>query len=480
MKKLLKYLLLGVGIFFIGKEISSAGSAFYLEPAPNGLTYKINKGYKTVRLYFQMVQDRITKEYIYCLEPGVQLSNQTYEEWNEWDYNKFNLSKEQKDFIVRVAYYGYGYQNHTSLDYYYAAQLLIWEKIIPKDWDIYYTTSLDGERILLYQKEREDILALIENDQKNSAFENQVFEWNDKESLYIEDQNGVLKDYRLLTNSSWKITHSGNLLQIQNTNLQEQVLEFEKTYEGEPLKFYWQEEGQKVLKRGSIIPRRFRMTLKPFHIKLEIDKQNEEKEPLEKVLFHLYAKEDIKDKEENIRFQKNDKVAEGWTDQNGKIIFDNLWSGNYYLKEMESPKDYQLLEEDIPITLEKESKHIVIQNEKKKQDLILQKVDSDSNVPLSKVRFQIKNAQEEIVFDGRIDENGQIILKDLPVGDYIILEIETIEDYILLKEPLRITLNGETSKTEIKITNRKIKKVPDTYQKRIWIEWFWIDRKRYT
>ena len=107
-------------------------------------------------------------------------------------------------------------------------------------------------------------------------------------------------------------------------------------------------------------------------------------------------------------------------------------------------------------------------------------MDSDSNVPLSKVRFQIKNAQEEIVFDGRTDENGQIILKDLPVGDYIILEIETIEDYILLKEPLRITLNGETSKTEIKITNRKIKKVPDTYQKRIWIEWFWIDRKRYT
>ena len=45
---------------------------------------------------------------------------------------------------------------------------------------------------------------------------------------------------------------------------------------------------------------------------------------------------------------------------------------------------------------------------------------------------------------------------------YKIVEIETLEDYELKKEPIYIELNGEKRQQTITISNKKIENVPNT------------------
>lgn len=464
MKKILKYCLIGLGLFLIGQKQSLASNLFELEKDPSGLTYKIEKSERTVRLWFMLVKDRQTGELIYCLEPGVALSEEEYHEWDEWDYAKMNLTEEQKDFITKVAYFGYGYKNHNHLYYYYAAQLLIWEKIIPNDWHIYYTERLGGEKVNWFLEERKEILALIEQDNIMPSIQNQTFEWNNQDLLTIKDTNEVLKDYKLTTKTNLSVTKNESQLEIKSNSKEQQTLSFEKEYLGSPLKFYSREDGQNIMRRGKLKSKTFQITLKPYQLELEIEKRNEEQEPLSNVSFALIANEEIKDSRGNIKYQKGDIIKNLTTDEKGIARLSKLWEGNYCLKETKTPINYQSLEKPICFELNKENNKKVLKiiNKKKTQNLKIQKQDAKTYEPMHGVHFQIWESGE-CVFDGFTNEDGEIILENLPIGTYKIIEIDTLDDYILEKEPVYVELDCKEKEKIITLTNIKIEKVPNTY-----------------
>lgn len=462
-------MLVGIGLFMTLEKLTHASSEFKLERDPSGLTYKIKRTDKTVRLNFMLVKDRETGELVYCLEPGVALSENTYNEWEEWDYAKVNLTEEQKDFITKVAYFGYGYQDHTNLYYFYAAQLLIWEKIIPKDWDIYYTEVLGGDRVNWFQEEREEILRLIKRDETMPSMQKKVIEWNQNGTLILTDENRVLEDYHLKTGTDWTVEQEGNQLKIQSTTATEQTLVFEKNYEGKPLKFYSREDGQNLIRKGKLMDKQFEITLKPYQIDLEIQKTDEEQNPLENVQFELYASSEIRDNNQNLLYLENEKIADLKTDRDGKASLKNLWDGNYCLIETQTNENYEILKEPICFELNKQKNHEVIPltNQKKKQKLLIQKKDAETNVSLENVHFKIWNELGEVIFDGFTNEFGEILLEALPVGTYKMVEVETIEGYVLETSPIYFDLDGEEEEKIITMTNRKIEKVPETKEMKI-------------
>lgn len=471
MKKTIKYLLLGCSLFLLLKNNPKAKNQLEIMEDPNHLTYMIEKGTHKFQLYFHPIRDTETKEILYCLEPGVALSNDVYEELNEWEYQKLNISETTKNFITKVAYYGYLFENHQDFNYYYASQMLIWEKLIPENWQIYFTQTLGGEKITPYEKEKQEILSLIAQDELLPSFANQNFEWNQKEELELWDENHVLQDYVLNENNQVETQKSLDKIEIKSLSSQETTLEFQKNYSGAPLKFYYRQDGQKALKKGALLSKKFKIFLKPYQTTIELTKVDEENKPIANVEFALYQK----------MKEEYNLITQSITDKKGKIFWTNIPDGEYCVVEKKTPLAYEKKEEKHCFGLNKNGKQIAltIQNEHKKIKLIIQKEEEKTEERLANVRFQLWKGNQ-LIKDARTDELGQIIINDLIAGEYRLIEIETKEGYVLEQTPKIIILDGSTKEIVIQIKNRKLTHVPNTfesYQKSSFNE-IYIERKK--
>lgn len=68
----------------------------------------------------------------YCIEPGVSLGNGTYNGYYDLSMaelaSKVSLTEEQLNKVSLYAYFGYGYNGHTGVDWIVATQALIWNE----------------------------------------------------------------------------------------------------------------------------------------------------------------------------------------------------------------------------------------------------------------------------------------------------------------------------------------------------------------
>ena len=153
------------------------------------------------------------------------------------------------------------------------------------------------------------------------------------------------------------------------------------------------------------------------------------------------------------------------TDENGKIIVNNIKYGKYYILEKEAPEGYQLNTEKMYFEI-KEDGEIVKATMKDKiitGTLEFSKVDFSTDEPLPNTLIEIYNADtDELVYSERTDENGKIIVNNIKYGKYYILEKEAPEGYQLNTEKMyfEIKENGEIVKATMK--DEQIVEVPDT------------------
>ena len=144
----------------------------------------------------------------------------------------------------------------------------------------------------------------------------------------------------------------------------------------------------------------------------------------------------------------------GITDENGKIVIDDLPFGKYYIKETEAATGY-LLSDEIVFFEIKEDGEIVkanMTNEKITGELHFKKSDFSTSDPLPNTLIEIYNEEtDELVFSGRTDEFGEIIIHELEYGKYYILEKEAPVGYTLNPEKMNFEIkeDGEIVKAEM-------------------------------
>lgn len=195
---------------------------------------------------------------------------------------------------------------------------------------------------------------------------------------------------------------------------------------------------------------------------------------LPNVLIGLYAKEPIIDINGNIIYQKNDKIAEEKTDANGQITFANLYFGKYYLKEIAVDSKYQLDENkyDVIISQSEDDKEIIksvnIKNYLQKGSLILTKIDSLTNEVISNTKIGLYAKDNELIYEGITDNNGQIVINNLPLGTYYVKEISPASGYNLNEDIIFLNISSNNEIVYIDLKNDPIIEIPDTYNHQHW------------
>ena len=176
-------------------------------------------------------------------------------------------------------------------------------------------------------------------------------------------------------------------------------------------------------------------------------------------------KQDIEDEQiklEGVEFELYDNerklINKYTTDANGEIVVENLNIGNYYLKETKTNEKYVLNEKEIEIKIEwnKETK-IEVKNLRKKGSLKIIKVDSENaEIKLEGVEFELYDNEENYINKYTTNENGEIIVENLDIGDYKLKEIKTNEKYILNEEKIETKVE-HNKETALEVKNDKIK-----------------------
>ncbi|MCU7753455.1 SpaA isopeptide-forming pilin-related protein [Bacillus cereus] len=179
------------------------------------------------------------------------------------------------------------------------------------------------------------------------------------------------------------------------------------------------------------------------------------------------VKVDISDKNKKLAGAKfkiedlNGKiVGELVTNEEGEVISKDLPIGNYTLVEVEAPKGYELLKDKITVKIEKDAVAEIKIGNKKLPDpmgkMKLVKVDTgDKNKKLAGAKFHIEDLNGKIVGELVTNEEGEVISKDLPIGNYTVVEIEAPKGYELLKDKIAVKIEKDTV-VEIKIENKKL------------------------
>lgn len=151
---------------------------------------------------------------------------------------------------------------------------------------------------------------------------------------------------------------------------------------------------------------------------------DETKKPIEGVTFKL-TKED------------GTVVGNATTDKNGVATFSKLYQGNYKLIETETNPKYVLNTKEFDVNVEyNKTTEITVENEHKKGNIKVYKVDKDNNkVALGNVEFQLYSHEfDKVIGTYYTDENGELEIKDLRIGNYTLIETKTNKYYNLAED----------------------------------------------
>lgn len=165
-------------------------------------------------------------------------------------------------------------------------------------------------------------------------------------------------------------------------------------------------------------------------------------------------------------YDENDKlIFTGKTDKKGKIIIDDLKLGKYYIVEKEPTTGYTITTEKVYFEI-KENKEIVRAEMKDKPItgiLEFTKTDVSTSEALPNTLIEIYNEKDELIFSGRTNENGKIIIQGLRYGKYYIVEKEAPEGYNLNPNKMYFEILEDGKIVKATMTDEKvIVEVPKT------------------
>ena len=134
----------------------------------------------------------------YCVEPGITASKGSYYS-STYDINDTKIAGSNIKKLSLIGYYGYGYGNHNTKEYYMAAQELIWrEQGVQNVW---WTDAKYGGNIINIDAYKNEILSLVNKYEVAPEFNfKKTYVIGDQ--VIIDDSNKILNEYEVDDNKN--------------------------------------------------------------------------------------------------------------------------------------------------------------------------------------------------------------------------------------------------------------------------------------
>lgn len=188
---------------------------------------------------------------------------------------------------------------------------------------------------------------------------------------------------------------------------------------------------------------------------------------LENVEFNIIAIEDTY--YNNKLVKKGEVLASIKTNKDGIASLDNIPLGKYIIKEVKTNNNYILDDKDYYVEFSYKDQYtpiiyqqLAIKNQLKKGKIEFRKIDSNSKQGLAGVVIAIYDSNNNKIYEGKTDKNGNIYLENIAYGTYYIKEITPLSDYIKNNETLEFSINDETKVASVIMENEKLEMPPLT------------------
>lgn len=164
--------------------------------------------------------------------------------------------------------------------------------------------------------------------------------------------------------------------------------------------------------------------------------------------------------------ESDELIFSGKTDENGKVVIENLKVGKYYIEEISPATGYILNEDKVYFEITENGEIVKANMTNKPITGILEftKVDLSTSESLPNTLIEIYNDKDELVFSGKTDENGKLIIENLKYGKYYVIEKEAPKGYILNPEKMYFEIKEDGEIIKINMPNEKIVEVPNTFK----------------
>ena len=390
----------------------------------------------------------------YCIELGKDITTDIYNstENTSEQLQLTKLSEEKLNYIKAIAYFGYGYNNHNDIEYYMAAQELIWEYL--NNIDITWTNeqNINGVKINIDSYKNE-----IENMAKRYIRPLSLpnFETYSIDSINtIIDQNNSIEFYNVSSKNNNEVIIQENKLIIKlgsNEVKKDSIILTRKNDFNNKSRIYYFNNSQIMLSQGNLDKLTHEITVNVKGAKLTlnvIDKDTNTysslgQASLDGVTYTIYNNE----RSYNLKINYP-----------GSSIIVNIPYGTYYIKQTKTGNGYKKNNEIKEITINKLNNNITMIEEIIKNTIEINKLYEfeNSNIREENITFNIFDNNNKLYESITTTRTGPDIVS-LPFGTYTIKQENTTYGYEKVND---IILNiNEDNNTTIKYTllDKKIK-----------------------
>ena len=362
---------------------------------------------------YQFEEYSIDNKVVYCIEPYLRITTKEYLESMGLIDSPYDNNINNK--IKLISYYGYGYNNHNTIYHRIATQALIWE-IITGGIVEFYTKQFGYGDYINIDKEKNDILYLVNNHDIKPTFINKTYNLNIKDELILYDANITKYTY-----SIGDVLDNNLILNFDDIGNYKIDLKYKKYNDYNTSIFIGIDNKSQKLGYFNLDDDIYSFNVNVISNKIKVNNIDKDNNKINGFKFELY---DI-----------NNKLIGEYETKDGTFTSDYLSNGTYILKQVDSMVyGYIWNSEEIQFTIDNNDTNYI-----KEIDFINDKVmgninlyikgeDIDFNTPnwyYSKdidAIFNLYDTNYNLI--KVLDFNGNIKV-DIELGTYIIKQVES-------------------------------------------------------